>query len=138
MGIPPKCLGYLPGRQGLTLLFTMTMCLSLISSALAGDEAQFNTYSGDFWSRSTLTGDWGGVRNDLASKGVAFDASLTQVTQGIVGGGKDDLWKYGGRALLNTGRRFDRPAHQGPQLCHLECTCSLCQRTGRPGTGLLT
>ncbi len=59
-----------------------------------------NPYSGDFWSRSTLTGDWGGVRNDLAKKGITFDVSLTQVYQGIVGGGKDELWKYGGRGDL--------------------------------------
>ena len=33
-------------------------------------------YSGDFWHRSTLTGDWGGFRNDLAAKGVTTDISL--------------------------------------------------------------
>ncbi|HVP79954.1 MAG TPA: carbohydrate porin [Thermodesulfobacteriota bacterium] len=54
-------------------------------------------YSGDLWHRSTLTGDWFGVRNDLAAKGVTFDMSLTQVYQGILGGGKDQDWKYGGR-----------------------------------------
>jgi len=41
-------------------------------------------YSGDIWHRSTLTGDWGGVRNDLAAKGITFDMSLTQVGQGVV------------------------------------------------------
>ncbi|OPX94187.1 MAG: Carbohydrate-selective porin, OprB family [Syntrophorhabdus sp. PtaU1.Bin002] len=59
-----------------------------------------NTYSGDFWSRSTLTGDWGGARNDLAKKGVTFDLSLTQAYQGIVDGGKKELWKYGGHGDL--------------------------------------
>ena len=57
-------------------------------------------YSGDLWHRSTLTGDWGGLRNDLAAKGVTFDMSLTQVYQGIVSGGKDEAWKYGGRGDL--------------------------------------
>ena len=57
-------------------------------------------YSGDIWNRSTLTGDWFGVRNDLAAKGITFDMSLTQVYQGIVSGGKDDAWKYGGRGDL--------------------------------------
>jgi carbohydrate-selective porin OprB len=57
-------------------------------------------YSGDFWHRSTLTGDWFGVRNDLAAKGITFDMSLTQVGQGVVGGGKDEAWKYGGRGDL--------------------------------------
>jgi porin len=57
-------------------------------------------YSGDIWHRSTLTGDWFGVRNDLAAKGITFDMSLTQVYQGVVGGGKEDAWKYGGRGDL--------------------------------------
>jgi porin len=58
------------------------------------------SYSGDLWNRSTLTGDWFGVRNDLAAKGITFDMSLTQVYQGIVDGGKDEAWKYGGRGNL--------------------------------------
>ena len=53
-------------------------------------------YSGDFWTRSTLSGDWWGVRNDLAAKGVTIDMSLTQAAQGIVHGGKDTGWQYGG------------------------------------------
>lgn len=57
-------------------------------------------YSGDLWHRSTLTGDWFGLRNDLAAKGITFDMSLTQVGQGVVGGGKDEGWKYGGRGNL--------------------------------------
>jgi porin len=58
------------------------------------------TYSGNFWSRSTLTGDWGGVRNDLGTKGIIFDMNLAQVVQGVVEGGKDGRWKYGGRGNL--------------------------------------
>jgi len=57
-------------------------------------------YSGDLWHRSTLTGDWFGARNDLAAKGITFDMSLTQVGQGVVDGGKDEGWKYGGRGDL--------------------------------------
>jgi porin len=58
------------------------------------------TYSGDFLSRSTLTGDWGGTRNDLAEKGLTFDANLTQIEQGVVDGGKSGQWEYGGRGNL--------------------------------------
>jgi porin len=54
-------------------------------------------YSGDLWTRSTLTGDWGGARNELAAKGVTIDLSLTQVGQSVVDGGKDTGWQYGGR-----------------------------------------
>jgi porin len=57
-------------------------------------------YSGDIFHRSTLTGDWFGLRNDLAAKGITFDMSLTQVYQGILDGGKDKAWKYGGRGDL--------------------------------------
>jgi porin len=57
-------------------------------------------YSGEFLTRSTLTGDWGGARNDLAKKGVTFDLNLTQVGQGDVSGGKKTGWEYEGRGDL--------------------------------------
>lgn len=44
-------------------------------------------YSGDLWTRSALTGDWGGVRNDLAAKGITFDVGLTQFLMGNAHGG---------------------------------------------------
>jgi porin len=70
--------------------------LSFISTqALAEDTSP--TYSGDLLNRSTLTGDWGGARNELAAKGVTIDLGLTQVEQGVVGGGKNSTWEYGGR-----------------------------------------
>ena len=40
-------------------------------------------YSGDLWSRSTLTGDWGGVRESLAAKGISTDLSFATVLQGV-------------------------------------------------------
>jgi porin len=40
------------------------------------------------------------VRNDLAKKGVTFDMNLIQVTQGVVDGGRDSSWQYGGRGEL--------------------------------------
>ena len=69
----------------------------------AQDSSAKNPYSEDFWSRSTLTGDWGGLRNELAAKGVTLDMSITQVGQGVVGGGKNGAWEYGGRGdfILN-------------------------------------
>jgi porin len=44
-----------------------------------------------------LTGDWWGVRSKLAEKGVTFDMRLVQVYQGVLGGGLDKGWNYGGR-----------------------------------------
>ena len=50
--------------------------------------------------RSTLTGDWGGFRNELTAKGATIDMNITQVGQGVVNGGKSGAWQYGGRADL--------------------------------------
>jgi porin len=68
--------------------------------AMAEEASPSKPYSGDFWSRSTLTGDWGGARNDLAAKGITFDLSLTQSYQGITSGGKERTWEYSGRGDL--------------------------------------
>ena len=83
-------------------LLTITAALFLLGISLsrevrAGEAAPANPYSGDILTRSTLTGDWWGLRNQLAEKGVTFDLSITQVGQGVVGGGKNGAWQYGGR-----------------------------------------
>jgi porin len=70
--------------------------MSVAAHGSAADAPPVKPYSGDLWTRSTLTGDWGGQRNDLASRGVTIDLSLTQAVQGIVHGGKDTGWQYGG------------------------------------------
>jgi porin len=88
-----------------TRVIGTTLFLFVISSGLklgAQEAPPANSYSGDFWTRSTLSGDWGGLRNDLAAKGITIDMSLTQAAQGIVGGGKDTGWQYsGGRGDIN-------------------------------------
>lgn len=72
----------------------------LSANAGASEMPQATTYSGDLWSRSTLSGDWDGLRNDLAKKGITFDLSLTQAYQGTVDGGKKEAWEYGGHGDL--------------------------------------
>ena len=57
-------------------------------------------YSGNFWTRSTMTGDWGGTRNDWAAKGVTFDINLTQTGMSVISGGKNQGWEYSGRGDL--------------------------------------
>lgn len=74
--------------------------LFLVAQAGAEEAAPARTYSGDLWTRSTLTGDWGGLRNDLAEKGATFDMSLTQVGIGLISGGKDLGWQYSGRGNI--------------------------------------
>src|SRR6185436_18585744 len=74
----------------------------LAVTAGAGEAPSATPYSGDIWTRSTLSGDWWGIRNQLAEKGITIDMSLTQAAQGIVHGGKDIGWQYsGGRGDIN-------------------------------------
>jgi porin len=84
----------------LGVIMLAIVMLGLDVEATLAQTSSTAPYSGDIWSRSTLTGDWFGVRNDLAAKGITFDMNLIQVYQGIVEGGKDDAWKYGGRGNL--------------------------------------
>jgi porin len=53
------------------------------------------TWGGDFWSRPRLTGDWGGLRDEMAAKGVVFDVDLLVTPQDVLGGGRNtggDTW----------------------------------------------
>jgi porin len=87
--------------RGSTIVIGAVALLGLALGPAAAEEASpAHPYSGDFFTRSTLTGDWGGARNDLAEKGVTFDASVTQIGQGVVSGGKNSTWEYGGRGDL--------------------------------------
>jgi porin len=47
-----------------------------------------DTWGGDIWSRPRLTGDWGGLRDDLAKMGVVFDIDLLTTPQAVVSGGR--------------------------------------------------
>jgi porin len=85
-------------RSAIVVGVLVLFCLSLRAPAEAEEEEAGGPYSGELLSRSTLTGDWGGLRNDWAEKGVTFDANLTQIEQGVVSGGKNGSWEYGGRA----------------------------------------
>jgi porin len=53
-------------------------------------------YSGGFFTRPALTGDWGGVRQHLMDKGLRFDVNLTQTYQGNVTGGTINRGYYQG------------------------------------------
>lgn len=45
------------------------------------------TVTGDFWERTQLTGDWGGLRTDLARRGLFIDLYTTSAYQNITSGG---------------------------------------------------
>ncbi len=93
----------------IVVAFALALSFVLGAQLHAGEAPEPTPYSGDIWSRSTLSGDWFGLRNELAAKGVTLDMSLTQAAQGIVHGGKDTGWQYGGgrgdiNLLLDTGK----------------------------------
>ncbi len=60
-------------------------------------------YTGDFATRSHLSGDWDGHRTALANKGVTLDLSYTQLVQDVTNGGAETGTRYGGKfdTLLN-------------------------------------
>lgn len=68
-------------------------------------------HSGELWERPTLTGDWSGVRNELAAEqGISFELDVEQLLQGNAHGGKDtnNALRYSGswnlRLKFDTGR----------------------------------
>ena len=58
-------------------------------------------YSGDFASRSYLTGDWGGARTKLANRGLQFDLDTVTWADGFVDGGTRDNTRAGGNLTFN-------------------------------------
>ncbi|MGZ8500283.1 MAG: carbohydrate porin [Candidatus Binatia bacterium] len=92
--------------------FAIVLILFGASQGARGEAAETppaTPYSGDIWTRSTLSGDWGGLRNDLAAKGVTLDMNFSQAALGIVHGGKETGWQYGGgrgdiNLYLDTGK----------------------------------
>jgi porin len=81
-------------------VFVFLFGMSLSIQAWAEESVPVKSYSGDFWTRSTLTGDWGGTRNEWAAKGITFDIDLTQIGQSVISGGKNQGWEYTGRGNL--------------------------------------
>jgi porin len=47
-----------------------------------------DTWGGGFFSRPRLTGAWGGVRDELARKGIVLDVDLLVTPQSVVSGGR--------------------------------------------------
>ena len=88
-------------RFAAIIVFSLFHLATFSVTAGAGEAPSETPYSGDIWNRSTLTGDWGGLRNRLAEKGVTLDLSVTQIGQGVVGGGKSGVWQYGGRGDID-------------------------------------
>jgi porin len=80
----------------------LTALLSALGIALplhAMPSAAPETWGGDLESRPRLTGDWGGVRDDMAKKGVVLDLDLYWMPQTITSGGKDENSEAWGNAI---------------------------------------
>jgi porin len=83
-------------------LFRLSALASAIGVAMplyAMPPAAPETYGGDLASRPRLTGDWGGVRDDMAKKGLTLDLDLYWMPQKITGGGKDNSGASWGNAI---------------------------------------
>jgi porin len=51
-------------------------------------------YSGDWRTRPALSGDWGGMRQRLADRGLTFEIEWFQAGQGVVDGGLEERGAY--------------------------------------------
>lgn len=78
-----------PRRRRTPWLRSSLACVLLVVGALAHaeDAPEASSYGGSLWSRSTLSGDWGGVRDRWAAKGLTFSLDATYTFQGVVSGG---------------------------------------------------
>jgi porin len=81
-------------------LATATLLLTVLvtDSAAASDPAEGMTpevdYSGDWATRPALSGDWGGMRQRLADRGLTFEIEWFQAGQGVVDGGLEERGAY--------------------------------------------
>ncbi len=70
------------------LASTLLMGIGLNANALGPVEVP-ETWGGDWATRQRLSGDWGGVRDEMAKKGVELDANMFLLPGGVVSGGRD-------------------------------------------------
>ena len=77
----------------------LVMCLASLNATrvLAQTASQPAPFDGPWDSRPKLTGDWGGLREQLRDNGFTFDISSTTYYQGTASGGLQDAFRFGGR-----------------------------------------
>src|SRR5271165_2961753 len=79
-------------HAGDTLKATVALvALSLLVASCPADAQPVDvpaTWGGNLWSRPRLTGDWGGLRDELGKKGVVFDLDLLETPLDVVSGGR--------------------------------------------------
>ena len=96
-------------KKACTRRFCVTViCIIGVLSAgraTADESAASDPYG---YSRSRLTGDWNGARNELADKGVTVNIEVLQSLQGVVDGGIEKDWKYGGSVDYEFSFNFEK------------------------------
>jgi len=87
-----------------TDIILVVLCLASLNAArVLAQTASPPPFDGPWDSRLKLTGDWGGLRDQLRDHGVTLDISETTYYQGAASGGLEDGFEFGGRAdyILN-------------------------------------
>lgn len=105
----------------LALFVLPTLAFSQDADSESGEESQHSNikelhsgiipirdFGGDLSSRGFLLGDWGGLRTDLANKGIRFKSSLTPNLQSVTSGGLKDDTAFGASGDFWTALDFDR------------------------------
>ena len=88
----------------LVLTLSVFFILSWLTSlSFAQDDASssegilpLEDYSGDLMERSRMTGDWNDTRAEWAEKGITLEIDWAQYFMGVVDGGRDEKFEYGG------------------------------------------
>ena len=83
----------------------VVLCLGLLNASrvFAQTDSQPPPFDGPWDSRLKLTGDWGGLRDQMRDHGITLDISTTTYYQGTASGGLHDGFEFGGRSdyILN-------------------------------------
>jgi porin len=87
-----------PRPLGWIIIAVVVLASTLAAPVAAQPIDEPKTYAGDFWSRPRLTGDWGGFRDELATRGIRFDVDLLLSPQGVPTGGFDTGSAFWGNA----------------------------------------
>jgi hypothetical protein len=70
-------------KRSATILTAILFLGILLNTQVGAQDAPpANPYSGDIWKRSTLSADWGGLRNELAAKGVTLAGDMNEFAHG--------------------------------------------------------
>ena len=87
-----------PRSVGWIIIAAVALAGTPVTPAAAQPIEEPKTYAGDVGSRPRLTGDWGGFRDELATRGIRFDADLLLTPQGVASGGHDTVAEFWGNA----------------------------------------